>query len=65
MIVPFIYNLEVTSDYDHITVFFFFLMMSKKFGGPIISHERYFMKPTEIYLKLLHGESLTALPSES
>ena len=58
MIVPFIYNLEVTSDYDHITVFYFYLMMSKKFGGPIISHERYFMKPTEIYLKIVGKEEL-------
>lgn len=33
MIVPFVYDLEVLSDYDHISVFYFYLTMIKKMGG--------------------------------
>lgn len=58
MIVPFIYDLEVVSDYDHISVFYFYLSEAKKHGWPMIAHERYFMKPSEFYEKIMSREQL-------
>jgi hypothetical protein len=42
MFVPFVFTLEVPSDYDYILPFHIYLDMAVKNGWPIISHERYF-----------------------
>ena len=60
MIVPFVYDLEVLSDYDHISVFYFYLTMIKKMGGALISHERYFIKPEKFYSQIMTREQLKA-----
>ena len=58
MIIPFIYNLETISDYEHISVFYFYLMMAKQKGGAMVAHERYFMDVEEFYAKILSREQL-------
>ena len=42
MFVPFVFTLEVASDYDHILPFYKYLDMAIAYGWPIIAHERYF-----------------------
>jgi hypothetical protein len=42
MFVPFVFTLEVISDYDHILPFYKYFDMAKQYGWPIIAHERYF-----------------------
>ena len=42
MIVPFLFELETAGEYDHLVVMYKYLNMTKKYGWPIIAHERYF-----------------------
>lgn len=58
MIIPFIYNLETVSDYDHIAVLYFYLMMVKQTGGAMVAHERYFMDVDELYAQILSRDQL-------
>jgi hypothetical protein len=47
MFVPFVFSLEVMSDYDHYGPFLKYVEMSCRYGWPIIAHERYFEKLQE------------------
>lgn len=58
MIIPFIYDLETLSDYEHISVFYFYLMMAKQAGGAMVAHERYFMDVEQFYAQILSREQL-------
>jgi hypothetical protein len=44
MFVPFVYTLEVASDYDHYWPFLKYVEMACRYGWPVIAHERYFEK---------------------
>lgn len=42
MFIPFIFNLDITGDYDHLCVMYKYLTIIRQFNWPIIAHERYF-----------------------
>ena len=50
MILPFVFDMEQPygTDYDHLSVFYFYVNMILNKKGPIIAHERYFSNPNDI-----------------